>query len=692
MDMGGIPSLLSLAASEDVEVRRECAAALRNLSLSEHCKVAIVREGGMEILMDMLHSPDIEICHQASGVVANLAEATENQGLLVDKGALQHIKFVMRSKSIDIQREAARALANISADYAYAPAIVASGALLSMVASLSSPDFLCQRYAVMGVGNLATNQANQKKIMAEGALPPILSLARFENGDLESQRYAALALTNLSATKANHSVMMETGTMRLMRMLLDHLDVEIRNTCIFSIANFSANPNNHPHVLKEGCLSKLVEFLSSPDKNTQLRSVAALRGLSTDSDIRLDIVDAGALDPLLKLSKSDDVEVQMETLACLCNLSLCGCIGDSPLSFLDAVDMAALVAFLCSADSTYRLFGAVTIGNIASNLHLQDAVIRGGALGPLVTVGNAADLETQRCIAYALCNLAADPARRVELVKEGGLPAIISMACSEDQNDQRAAVSTLRGICAIPENRRPVMLAAVSDALTLGTRAIDVEVRVETAQTFCALSINDENKIDMANDNQIIGNLVQLLKEKDYRCLRQALGALANISERHETHGQLRHNLVHNVILDHISHSDIATVREMVRCLSNLTALHENQPPIISGGGIATLQIACEHNDAMVARFGAVGLMNLATQRENHEDMIREKCLEQLIALASGESRKWNLLDDLGNPLSTSEADPMQVQTPRSLGDYAFIQLYGFDRDARRYAVLALGV
>ena len=61
-------------------MKRECAAALRNLSLSEHCKIAIVREGGIKVLMDMLHSADIEICHQSSGVVANLAEATENQG------------------------------------------------------------------------------------------------------------------------------------------------------------------------------------------------------------------------------------------------------------------------------------------------------------------------------------------------------------------------------------------------------------------------------------------------------------------------------------------------------------------------------------------------------------------------------------------------------------------------------------
>ena len=83
----------------------------------------------------------------------------------------------------------------------------------------------------------------------------------------------------------------------------------------------------------------------------------------------------------------------METLACLCNLSLCGCIGENPLSFLDAVDVKNLIAFLCSADSTYRLFGAVTIGNIVSAIPLQDKIVSGGALAPLVTVANAADLE-----------------------------------------------------------------------------------------------------------------------------------------------------------------------------------------------------------------------------------------------------------------------------------------------------------
>ena len=48
------------------------------------------------------------------------------------------------------------------------------------------------------------------------------------------------------------------------------------------------------------------------------------------------------------------------------------------------------------------------------------------------------------------------------------------------------------------------MLAAVNDALALGARALDIDVRCEAASTFCALSINDDNKLDMAKDDQII--------------------------------------------------------------------------------------------------------------------------------------------------------------------------------------------
>ena len=365
----------------------------------------------------------------------------------------------------------------------------------------------------MGLGNLACHPGNQKKIMQEGALPALISIAKYENGDLESQRYAILALTNLSATKANHAMLVDTGCLSIFAAFFDHQDVEIRNSSCFAVANLAANANNHLLIINENCLPKIIELLKVDDTYANLRAVTALRGLSTDANIRVDIVEMNALPDILRLAKSDEVELQMESLACLCNLSLCGCIGDNPLAFLDACNIKNLVSYLCSADATFRLFGAVTLGNIASTIALQDSVVDGGALGPLVTISNQADLETQRCIAYALCNLAADPRRRVDIVREGGLPSLISMACSEDLNDQLAAMSTIRGIASHPEFRRPIFQANVTEALTIGTRANNIEIRCEAAALMCALSINDDNKLEMALNDTLLLNLIDLLKK-----------------------------------------------------------------------------------------------------------------------------------------------------------------------------------
>lgn len=167
---------------------------------------------------------------------------------------------------------------------------------------------------------------------------------------------------------------------------------------------------------------------------------------------------------------SNNTKHAPQVLAALCNLSLSGCIGQDPARFLKAVDVGNLVSFLCSADVTYRLFGAVTLGNIASDVNLQAPIVRGGALTPLITIANAADLETQRCIAYSLCNLSANPARRGAIISEGGLPSLISLACSDHPVDQRAALATLRAIAADPDHRRAVVEAGVLEAFSLGAR------------------------------------------------------------------------------------------------------------------------------------------------------------------------------------------------------------------------------
>jgi hypothetical protein len=77
------------------------------------------------------------------------------------------------------------------------------------------------------------------------------------------------------------------------------------------------------------------------------------------------------------------------------------------------------VSFLCSPDRIFRLFGATALGNSATSEALQVKIQRAGALEVLMQVGNSVDLECQRCVAYALGNMASNYSLRARIVNGG---------------------------------------------------------------------------------------------------------------------------------------------------------------------------------------------------------------------------------------------------------------------------------
>ena len=154
-------------------------------------------------------------------------------------------------------------------------------------------------------------------------------------------------------------------------------------------------------------------------------------------------------------------------------------------------------------------------------------------LGPLVAIREYDALNASQVF------ISAHEARRPAIVTEGGLPPLISLACSDDVSDMKAATATLRGLSAAPEARRQIVLAGALDAFSLAAQCSeDVEVPREAAAALCALSLNEENKLDIAKSG-IMGDLVMLAKMDDYLTVRQACGALANLSENKDTHNFL---------------------------------------------------------------------------------------------------------------------------------------------------------
>ena len=467
VDFKGLNIILNLCEIENTELRRELMAALRNISISDQNKIQIVKENGMEVIVEMCRMKDEAISHQACGVIANIAEANKNQEYMIKTGILHHIKFAMRSEFISIIRESVRALANLSSHESSYSIIVGSGIVAQIVRALGSTDKLTQQFATMATANLVSHKESLARIIEDGGLKPLSAIAKESSLEFShSQKNAFIALTNISIYFDQHEKLFEMGVLDLAVRFLNDKHFKLTTCALHFISNFASNIFNHHIMQQKECMYLILPFLSNEDTMVKLKAVASMRGLSASKLMRDQMYKINIVDKLLSLSTIDNIDIQIEVIGTLCNLSIGGCIGQHAEKILNVIKAHNLVSFLCSTDTTFRLFGAVTIGNIVSEKSLQSTVLQGGTLHSLINMSHECDIEAKRSISYAIVNLCTDSSNREEIVSDGGLRSLFSLASSKDPNDIFVGLSSIRALTSNHELRRDILTSGCIDTLS----------------------------------------------------------------------------------------------------------------------------------------------------------------------------------------------------------------------------------
>ena len=528
----GIETLLSLAASDDLETRREVAATFRNLSLSDQNKELVMKEGGMiDMLAKLARDPDVQLSFHTCGAIANIAKNQENKIVMVDQGIIHHLLYYMLSKSKGpnpslILQESIRAMTNLSSARENIQCIVSSGALGHIIAALDLPDILSCRFAAMAMSNLASGKETRARIVREHGLSPLMTIVQQTDRikiDLQSQQHAMACLANLATSHEIHSDLLENGCAELSLTCIKSLYIDIRTNALLCISNLASNKDTHSVLEKiTDLVTELIKNLKCNNRLAHLRAVTALRGLSTGVSYREKVISCGGVEPLLSFIHLDDKELKMEVLSTLCNLSLGGYMGARANTLLQTVAMPSLLSLLCDSDSTNRVFGAMAIGNIASHLDLQAPVFDCGALQPLIGLpgSNVTDMESQRCIAYAICNLSIEVQNRIPIILKGGLSSIMSLCHTGDATDMLAALSTLRGLVASVEARRPIVEEGMFSVLSLVTKSNCLKCKQAVFDILVILSLNEENKVDLVRSDEMIF-FVSLTEIDDAHCTSQ---------------------------------------------------------------------------------------------------------------------------------------------------------------------------
>ncbi|KAK3150511.1 hypothetical protein QOZ80_3AG0234120 [Eleusine coracana subsp. coracana] len=111
----GLPNVLALLKSEDLDVQIHAVKVVANLAAEDINQQKIVDEGGLDALLSLLETSENTTIHRVTaGAVANLAMNGSNQGVIMNKGGARLLANVA-SKTDDAQtlRMVAGAIANL---------------------------------------------------------------------------------------------------------------------------------------------------------------------------------------------------------------------------------------------------------------------------------------------------------------------------------------------------------------------------------------------------------------------------------------------------------------------------------------------------------------------------------------------------------------------------------------------------
>uniref|UniRef100_J3LK42 Kinesin-like protein n=2 Tax=Oryza brachyantha TaxID=4533 RepID=J3LK42_ORYBR len=111
----GLPNVLALLKSEEIEVQIHAVKVVANLAAEDINQEKIVEEGGLDALLSLLETSENTTIHRVTaGAIANLAMNGSNQGLIMNKGGARLLANVaFKTDDPQTLRMVAGALANL---------------------------------------------------------------------------------------------------------------------------------------------------------------------------------------------------------------------------------------------------------------------------------------------------------------------------------------------------------------------------------------------------------------------------------------------------------------------------------------------------------------------------------------------------------------------------------------------------
>lgn len=276
---------------------------------------------------------DEEVAFHAARALSLLSTNQANRRLIVEHGGLPIMYSLARQPDTDIQAEAATVIANVTAaSYEAQMRVCADGVVQLLVYLCASQHEDVRAAAARAIANLTQNIDNEPALREARCADALFAIAKLDSASPDVKWQSKRALANLEAARllvglrkygGAQVILAEPGVVEDICKHADAANVGAQREVGRALANLAASEVNHAQLLSEGGLTLCMDLVVSNSAEVQQQATRAIGNLalSPDESIADHMVGEGVLELLVLLAASWDEGVQEEAAVALASFA-----------------------------------------------------------------------------------------------------------------------------------------------------------------------------------------------------------------------------------------------------------------------------------------------------------------------------------------------------------------------------------
>ncbi|KAJ1461141.1 armadillo-type protein [Pelagophyceae sp. CCMP2097] len=536
-DEGAVPATIALSKDDSADVRRACAAALRNMAQHAILCAQLVKHSAVPVISELgAAARDSGVARDCGLALVNLTVVNGIEGKLVEDGIVialvslmnQHEElselcsrglfnltcvekqymymervvkaFVSLSTSTvaAVKHVCAAALCNICDIKLMRPRTVEEGVVQVLGTLARGAEARTRRVCAIVLHSLASTKACRTDMVAKGAVQVLYSLS--SDVDTITLHYIASATIRLTMEKANlPRLVHEGGVTALCNICLRcPRDVATTQLCASALALLSQHGAGRRAIVAEGCVPALVTLLREAcDLSTLRQGLSALTHLLVDESHHEQVLAQGGVDAVVVLSGHAAAEIREACALSLFNFSRGDAVKERTVS---AAAIPAIIALsrghvlnglATPASSECRMRCAAALCKLAAVEANVSLMVDAGVVAAFIDMLQTRDADIVKHCCAALCRLARDDASAA-LIADGAVSHVIAgiQSPQSDAATRRACCAVLSAVSAHEPCRRLLCeMGALAALVTLASdKQADDSTRLRCAVAFANLS------------------------------------------------------------------------------------------------------------------------------------------------------------------------------------------------------------